>query len=139
MTEKEQLIQNIVLSEIQYIQKMNMLADPEIFDDLREKICDSLDRDHEIIAIWCKNYKISRTDIEKKRAKLLSENMTIIEENQDRDIGSIQKTIDELSGNSDNQLIISAKLREIERIKIDTAEKSDITDSIKDKLLLWQL
>ena len=138
MSQKQTLITNIVLSEIQYNQKILQLSDPWIYDDARETICNSLDNDHVIISKWCTDFGITKEDIMLQRPDILSDVFTNIDDDAQRRIDEYMVELDRAIEKNDIPWAESAG-NSIEKIRRDTIEKKTIISDLQNKDLLWQL
>lgn len=135
MTERDILINNIILSEIGFIRKLETLGE-KISGEYQEKIAESIAHDHEIIEYWCINYYITRDDLLKKRQEILEWEHVSAEER-------LADTIERRKNIKDDDFKTQMKIRQdysnmIKRIRIENKDTHRIIDTLINKDLLWQ-
>ncbi len=135
MTERDILINNIILSEIGFIRKLEILGEKISWEE-QEKISNSMEHDHEIIEYWCINYGITRDDLLKRRQEILEwEHISAKERLED--------SIERRKNIKDNDFRIQRELRQqqsllIKKIKIENKDTHRIIEKLKTQELLWQ-
>ena len=135
MTERDILINNIVLSEIGFIRKLETLG-KKISGEHQENIAESMAHDHKIIEYWCITYGITRDDLIERRKEIL-EDEHYNAEDMLKDAIHKRKTV------KDDNFEIQMKIRKdysnmVKRIRIENKDTHRIIDTLINSDLLWQ-
>lgn len=120
MTEREILIENITLSEIQYQKNKNKLlteTDPREKTHLQSEIA----RDEFIIATWKTNYGITNEDVIAERTRVLTEEKTNVD----------KSSIDQVNAINAEMYEKTQKFQESKKLELETLSRTVSDEEVK--------